>query len=161
MKANSIKGNSAKEIQEKLEKILTNDFEPNLAIVFSSVSRNNNAIVNILDKNAITVFGSTTAGEFIDGDYGNNSTAILLLEINPAFFKLYFEESAKNETQVKAQNLAKQAVNQFNNPAFIVAGSGLTVDGELIIRGIEDAAGTDTTIPFGLLHCHENFGLCG
>ena len=146
MKAKSIKGNSAKEIQENLEKILTNNFKPNLAIVFSSVSRDNNAITNILDKNAITVFGSTTAGEFIDGDYGNNSTAILLLEINPAFFKLYFEESAKKDTQEKAQNLAKQAVNQFNNPAFIVAGSGLTIDGELIIRGIEDVAGTDTTI---------------
>jgi hypothetical protein len=42
------------------------------------------------------------------------------------------------------------AKEKYKNPAFIVAGSGLRVDGEFVIRGIEDAAGKDTTIYGGL-----------
>jgi hypothetical protein len=146
MKAKSIKGTSPEEIRIQVVTSKIDGFNPNLAIVFSSVSQDNKIISQILDENNITVFGSTTAGEFIDGEYSTDSTAILLMEINPALFRLYFEESAEKETQVQAKKLADQAVKQFKNPAFIVAGSGLRVDGEFIIRGIEDAAGTDTTI---------------
>jgi len=146
MKAKSIKGSSVQGIKLELEKSRADGFTPNLAIIFSSISQDNTSITKILDEKNITVFGATTAGEFIDSEYSSESTAILLLEINPALFEMYFEETAEKDTQAKAQKLANQAVKQFKNPAFIVAGSGLRVDGELIIRGIEDAAGTDTTI---------------
>ncbi len=146
MKAKSIKGKSLQDIQKALENSTTDGFGPNLAIVFSSVMQDNASISKILDKMGIMVFGITTAGEFIDGDFGNESTAILLLEIDPSLFELYFEESAEDNTRSKARNLAEQALIRFRNPAFIVAGSGLRIDGEFIIRGIEDAAGMDTII---------------
>ncbi len=146
MKAKSIKGNSTEEIRKEMEKSISNGFNPNLAITFSSVKQDINAIRELLNKNDIVIFGVTSAGEFIDRDFTSGSIAILLLEINSALFRLYFEEAAGQETQLKARQLAEEALKQFKNPAFIVAGSGLTVDGELIIRGIEDAAGMDTTI---------------
>jgi len=146
MKAKSIKGKSLQDIQNAVEESTADGFKANLAIVFSSVMQDIASICKILDELGIIVFGVTTAGEFIDGDFGNESTAILLLEIDPFLFELYFEESAEDNTRDKARNLAEQALKRFNNPAFIVAGSGLRIDGEFIIRGIEDAAGTDTTI---------------
>ena len=134
------------DIQKAVEESTADGFEPNLAVVFSSVIQDYESISKILDKNGIIVFGATTAGEFIDGDFGNGSTAILLLELDPALFELYFEESAEDNTRDKARNLAEKARKRFSNPAFIVAGSGLRIDGEYIIRGIEEAAGADTTI---------------
>lgn len=146
MKAKSIKGKSPQEIQKAVEESTADGFGPNLAIVFSSVMQDNEYISIILDELGIIVFGVTTAGEFIDRDFGNESTAILLLEIDPSLFELYFEESAEESTRDKSRNLAELAQKRFSNPAFIVAGSGLRIDGEFIIRGIEDAAGTDTII---------------
>lgn len=146
MKAKSIKGNTTEDIKKELALSMADGFKPTLSIVFSSISRDNEGITTLLEQYGISTFGCTSAGEFIDGDYTNNSTSILLLDVNPDFFNLYFEESAGEDTQIKASNLAEQALNDFQNPAFIVAGSGLTIDGELIIRGIEDAAGKDTTI---------------
>ncbi len=146
MKAKSIKGRSLQEIQKGIEESISEKFNPILAVVFSSVIQDNGSISKILDKLGIIVFGVTTAGEFIDGDFGHESTAILLLELDPSLFELYFEESAEENTREKAKNLAQRALKRFNNPAFIVGGSGLRIDGEFIIRGIEDAAGMDTTI---------------
>lgn len=148
MKARSIKGKSTEEIQQALHESMQDGqgFEPNLAIVFSSVSQDNAKISSILDKHSILVFGATTGGEFIDSDFSSKSTAILLLELDPSFFEIYFEDSAEENTRVKAEALARQAYGKFKNPSFIVAASGLQIDGEDIIRGIEDAAGTDTVI---------------
>jgi len=38
----------------------------------------------------------------------------------------------------------------ISNPAFIVCGSGVTADGEMIIRGIEDVVGGELTIFGGM-----------
>jgi hypothetical protein len=146
MKAKSIKGKSLNDIKLKLEESTADGFDPTLAIVFSSVQQDNISLSKILDDHKITIFGVSTAGEFIDGNYTTGSSAILLLEIDESLFHLYFEESAEKETQLKAQQLTNRAIKDFKNPAFIVAGSGLTVDGEFIIRGIEDVAGMDTSI---------------
>lgn len=150
MKAKSIKGNSLQEIQTVLQESMSDGFKPNLAVVFLSVKQDRNAICNLLSKKDIVVFGATTSGEFIDGQFSNGGTAVLLLEISSELFSLLYEPEAEKDTRIKARKLAEKAMEQFKNPAFIVAGSGLRVDGELIIRGIEDAAGIDTTIYGGL-----------
>lgn len=146
MKAKSIKGNSIEDIKRELALCMADGYKPTLAVVFSSVTRDNASITALLSEHNISVFGCTSAGEFIDGDYTNNSTSVLLLDVNPDYFDIFFEESASKETRLKAKKLAELATQKFKNPAFIVAGSGLTIDGELIVRGIEDVAGTETTI---------------
>src|SRR5210317_1076507 len=146
MKAKSIKGNTNKEIQTALQESMADGFKPTLAIIFPSGNHDLNAISTLFIENDIAVFGATTCGEFIDGQYSTGGTAVLLLEISLELFSLFYESEAEKDTRVKARGLAEKAMEQFKNPAFIVAGSGLRVDGELVIRGIEDAAGKDTTI---------------
>jgi hypothetical protein len=150
MKAKSIKGKSLQEIQTVLQESMEDGFKPTLAVVFLSVKQDRNAICNLLSEKDIVVFGATTSGEFIDGQFSNGGTAVLLLEISSELFSLLYEPEAEKDTRIKARNLAEKAMEQFKNPAFVVAGSGLRVDGELVIRGIEDAAGIDTTIYGGL-----------
>lgn len=146
MNAKSIKGKSTDEIRSALEQSMHDGFTPTLAVVFISVAQDRDAICQLFLENDIQIFGVTTAGEFIDADFSQESTAILLLDIDRSLFEFYFEETAEHDTQTKAQNLAVLALKRFSNPSFIVAGSGLSIDGEYIIRGIEDAAGTGTTI---------------
>ena len=146
MRAKSIKGKSPEEIKKELATCMADGFKPSLAIVFSGPEQNIQKIGSIFGENQIEIFGLTTAGEFINADYSQNSTAIILFETDPAGFQLYFEEDAEINTREKAQKLAQKALKQFKNPIFFVGGSGLKIDGELIVRGIEDAAGKDTTI---------------
>ena len=146
MKAKSIKGKSPEEIQKALHVCMVDGFQPTLAIVFLSVAQDRKAISKLLNENNVVVFGATTCGEFIDSQYSNEGTAVLLLEISPALFSLFYEAEAKEDTRVKARKMAEKAMKKYKNPAFIVSGSGLRVDGEFVIRGIEDAAGKDTII---------------
>ena len=44
------------------------------------------------------VFGATTAGEFIDGEIEEGSIVMMLLDMNPAYFKLEFIETSLDKT---------------------------------------------------------------
>jgi len=150
MNAKSIKGASLSEIKGNLNKCIDDGFKPTLSFVFSSVKQDFSTITEVLGKEDITVFGATTSGEFIDGDVEEGSAAILLLDMNPDLFKVLFVDAGAPNTREIARQMGDTALESFSNPLFIVSGTGLTIDGELIVRGLEDAAGEDTTIYGGL-----------
>jgi len=146
MKAKSIKGKSSEEIKSTLLESMADGFKPTLALMFLSVKQDRNTITKILDEKGISVFGSTTSGEFIDGDYSEGAIAILLLEINKTYFKILFEEYVDKDPRLLAKNMGEKALQFFDNPTFIPVSSGFFLDGEQIIRGIEDAAGVGANI---------------
>lgn len=150
MKAKSIKGNSVNEIKTAIEKATNDGFSPTLAIVFLSIKQDREAICHLLEKKDIAIFGATTAGEFIDGEIGEESTAIMLLDINPKHFKITHLETGEKQTRDIAADIGREGLETFNNPAFIVAAGGLSTDGEMIVKGIEDAIGPQVTIFGGL-----------
>lgn len=149
MKAKSIQGKSPTEIKVALERCMADGFQPTLALAFVSTDVDRDGICNILDKENITIFGATSGGGFIDGDIQTGTAVLLLMEMDQNHFKLLFEGECENPRSM-AQNMAKTAVESVANPAFITCGSGIETDGERIIRGIEDAAGTDTIIYGGM-----------
>lgn len=150
MKAKSIRGNSAEEIQSVLQQVMADDFKPTLAIVFISIKQNRDAIISILEKDGIQIFGATTSGEFIDGEIGEGGIAIMLLDMNPDHFKLLFLETGDNTTLENAIQLGAEGKRTFVNPAFIIASGWLQVDGEQIIEGIETGFGGEATVFGGM-----------
>jgi hypothetical protein len=150
MKAKSIKGESIVEIKNELSQSMSDGFKPTLALVFASVQQDLPALSEIFSEEEISVFGATTSGEFIDGEVNEGSAAVLLLDMNPDLFKIVFEETGLPDTRKVAKRMGDSAVEAFSNPVFMVSGTGLSIDGELIVRGLEDAAGEDTTIYGGL-----------
>jgi len=146
MKAKSIKGKSPEEINNALAKSMTDGFKPTLAVVFLSVKQDRKVVCEILDNENIAIFGSTTSGEFIDGNYSEGAIAILLLDVAPSFFKILFEEYAEKDPRSLAKQMGEKALQFFSNPTFIPVSSGFFLDGEQLIRGIEDAAGVGANI---------------
>jgi len=141
MKAKSIKGKSPDEIQSALEHSMTDGFKPTLAVVFLSVGQNRKSIAKILDDAGIQVFGATTNGEFIDENPDKFSIAILLVDINPAYFQvLFYEYPNKNYRQI-AKLMAEKASDRFSHPAFLISGSHMETDAEQLLFGIADVAG--------------------
>lgn len=141
MQAKSIKGKTTEAIQSALEEGMADGFKPTLAIAFISKSMDRMAITTILDRAGITVFGCTTNGEFIDEEPGKNSAAILLLDMNREYFRVYFEEFNIADYRKIARKIAQKAKNTFAVPAFLIGISNAHADGEEVLRGIEDVAG--------------------
>ena len=93
MKAKSIKAGSAEEIQMALQQTMADGFKPTLALVFLSVMNEIEAVCSILDKESIAIFGATTFAEFTEQDAENVGIAVLLLDINPAYFKIILKDN--------------------------------------------------------------------
>ncbi len=141
MKAKSIKGKSTEEIKTALTETIDGNFKPTLAIVFISVKQDREAIAQLLDEKSIQIFGATTAGEFIDGEIEAGSIVIMLLNMNPAYFKIAFFETSPETILEDAKKLGVTGKEIFTNPAFIIANSGVSLDGEPIVEGIVEGFG--------------------
>lgn len=146
MTARSMKGKSTEEIKTALEESMSDGFKPTLAIAFISKSQDRIAITGLLDAAGITVFGCTTNGEFIDEVIEKGSAAILLLDMNRDHFQLRFEEYPEGNYREVARGITQKVRDTFSSPAFFIGLSHQAVDGEEILRGIEDIAGTGVTV---------------
>jgi len=151
MKSKTIKGNSPEEIKIALAESLADGFKPTLAIVFLSFKQDLDAVCKILDSEGIQIFGATSSGEFISSEISEGSIAVMLLDMNPAYFKLMFLETGDSSDFEIAKQIGKEGKKLFANPAFILAsGWSNEIDGEEIIKGIEDGFGEGATIFGGM-----------
>lgn len=156
MKSKSINGHSTADIKIELDRCLSDGFAPTLAIVFMSISQDRKAISKILDEKGITVFGCTTNGEFIDEDTKKDSVAILLLDLNPDYFKIFFEDYTHKDHKDVAMAIAKKATRTFKSPAFLIAISNPETDGEEILHGFDDVIGNNAHVYGG--GAGDNYG---
>jgi hypothetical protein len=67
MKAKSIKGKTAKEIKEALEKNMADGFQPTLAVVFMANENERAAVTELLSQKGIQIFGASTGDNFTTG----------------------------------------------------------------------------------------------
>ena len=139
MQAITIKGKSPADISSALKESMTGGYKPTLAIVFLSVKQDIAAVSGMLDEKGIRVFGATTAGEFIDGEIEAGSIVMLLLDMNPAYFKIEFLKTSQDTAFNDAITLGKAGKETFINPAFIIVNSGVSLDGEPFVEGITQA----------------------
>ncbi len=150
MQTKSIKGKSTEEIALALTGCLSDNFKPTLAIVFLSIKQNHEEICDLLNNEAITIFGCTTSGEFIDSEISEGGITIMLLDLNPDLFKVVMLETGEDSVYEVSKQIGASVKANFQNPAFIIASGWVHTDGELIIKGIEEGAEGNPTIYGGM-----------
>jgi hypothetical protein len=157
MKAKSIKGRSAEEIKTALAESMADahlpdgqGFKPTLALVFISVKQDIDTIISILDGENIQVFGATSSGEISDSDISHEAISILLMDMDPANFRILYDEYTGSDVVEVAKAMTAQALTIFEKPAFLLSNSiekpqdmGL---GEKIVQSVSHVAGNDITI---------------
>ena len=146
MKAKSIQGNTIEEIKLELEKSISDDFIPTLAIVFISIKQDRGVVCKILSDKNIDVFGATSSGEFINGDYTLGATAILLLSMKRSNYHILIEEYVDGGEFNLSKEMGRKAKEIFKKPAFLIASSGFLFDGDIVVRGLEESVGGDASI---------------
>ena len=150
MKAKTIQGKSPEEIDIAFEQSLTDGFVPTLAIVFSSINQDREGICKVLDSKGLFIFGATTNGEFIDNVISTDATAIIMLDIKPEYFTIFFDEFHSENFSEAAALIAKKSLEKYRKPAFLIVGSNLNTDVEEIISGFENVAGKEANIFGGM-----------
>ncbi len=157
MKAKSIKGRSAEDIKTALAESMADaqlpdgqGFKPTLALVFISIKQDIDTIISILDRENIQIFGATSSGEISDSDISHEGISVLLLDMDPANFRILHDEYTGSDVVEVAKAMTAQALTIFEKPAFLLSNSiekpqdmGL---GEKIVQSVCHLAGNDITI---------------
>jgi len=155
MKAKSINGKSPEEIQSALQQCMVGGFKPTLAILFISVKQNRKTVCEILSKEGIDILGATSSGEFINGHQSEGEMVIMLLDLNKNDYCILYEDIGERTLNEAATSMAKAALQKFNRPAFILcstllAADGRMLDGESLIRSIENELGPQVNLFGGM-----------
>ncbi len=150
MKAKSIKGRTPGEIRATLTENKADGFKPTLALVFISVKQDITSIISILDRENIQIFGATSSGEISDSDISHEAISVLLMDMDPANFRILYDEYTGSDVVEVAKAMTAQALTIFAKPAFLLSNSiekpqdmGL---GEKIVQSVSHVAGNDITI---------------
>ena len=143
MKAKSIKGKTPVEIKSALVESMADGFKPTLALVFLSIKLDIKVIVEIFNEKGISIWGATTFGEISGNKISYGGISVLLMDINPAFFKIYLEEYEMQLPEVASHRIASNALAQFSKPVFIIVSSQFNINYTKLIKGFIDVAGGD------------------
>ena len=92
MKAKTIKGKSLEEIKSSLQESMKDGFNPTLSFVFTSFKQNIDEIIRTFNNYNIAIYGTTTNGEINDEEIMEGAISILLLDLAPSHFKVFFED---------------------------------------------------------------------
>lgn len=155
MKAKSIKGNSPEEIQSALLDSMADGYKPTVAIVFISIKQDRKAVCDILNKEGIDILGATSSGEFMNGHQSMGEAVVMLLDINRSDYSILFEAVGDGAEADAATRLAEKALQKFEKPAFILcttlaSADGKMLNGETLIRSIENKVGPQVTLFGGM-----------
>jgi hypothetical protein len=141
MKAHSFDCKSTDELKMMILDYQEQHFQPNLAVVFCSSTQDVDAIRGVFNTLDIDLIGCTTAGEIVDDHLYEQSIGVMLLSLDRAYYRVFFETYEGQDVGPTALNLGKQAVATFTNPSGIILSGGLTADAELIIESIMQGVG--------------------
>lgn len=145
-----IQSESIRGILEKLQSITENEFVPNLAIVFSSISKDLEEIRLVFNQLDIDLFGCSSSGEICNDTVYEGSIVCLLIETNKDFYSIETVEYIDNDVYSSSYQLGITAKNTFEKPALIVVSGGVFVDGEKVVEGLKGALGNNVPIFGGL-----------
>ncbi len=140
MLAKNIFGYQTEEIKTKFQAVTEDGFKPTLAIVFCSVVQDRNELIAFFSAQNVDIFGATTAGEILDNEVTEKSIVVMLLDIKKAHYRLLMQDTTHSSTYEACSNLADIAQKTYHHPSLIVVSSGLTIDGEHIVKGVCDTA---------------------
>ena len=149
MKAKSIKGKTPSEIQEALDKSISDGFKPTLAIILLSKKEDAEPLRQIFGEKGIAIFGVTAPQNFTEQGITEEHIAVMLLDIKPDNFKIVLNEYEGSSAYEAGYKTGLAGKNAFKNPGFIISPLDWIVSYDGLISGLTDAAGQHIMIAGG------------
>lgn len=165
MKSKSFMASQLSVLEAKLSEIIGIDFEPTIAFVFASVEMDIPGVRAAFEKYNLVVFGASSCGEiYFDGiseGIYEGAVTVTLVEVDHKFFAGTMIDGADIGTLELGRKVGAWGKSNFKSPAFLIAVSGLLANGQEVVEGVLEAAGTNTVMFGGLAgddaHFEETF----
>lgn len=157
MKAKSIAGSSVTEIKTALDKSMSDGYKPTLAFVFLTQLEDIDSVMIMMEASGISLFGASTSEKFTDHGIEPTGIVVLLLDMNPANFKVVLKDFNSTSVYESACEVGSFGKNSFDHPAFIISAADIRTPGEKVIKGLLDKAGIDVPVIGGMAGEHVNF----
>jgi len=157
MQAKSIKGKSTAAIKTALIESIADGFKPTLAFVFLTELEEIDAVTKMLDAAGIAVFGASTSEKFTDQGLEPEGIVALLLDMNPANFKIVLKDFTSATVYESACEVGALGKKNFAHPAFIISAADIKITAEDIIKGLLVNAGNNVTVAGGMAGEAVNF----
>lgn len=139
MKSKSLQVQSIDDLQVELPKIITQEFQPTIAIIFSSVKHDMDKIGAVMSNFDIEVVGCTTAGEICNQGIRKESISMLFMDMKKEYCRVHYVENDDRTVFQVAHEIGSVADASFKNPAIILLSGGVAIDAEQIVFGVKDA----------------------
>lgn len=141
---------------EQLQIVLSNytdsesAFTPTLAIVFCSVKQDLEQLRKTFLEKGIDLVGCTTAGEIVNIKLHEHAIAVLLMDMDPTYYKIELAEYKNGDVFTAAKTLGQFINTSFERPSVFLLSGGLGIDAESIVEGINSKLGKKIPIYGGL-----------
>ena len=112
--------------------------------------------MNVLQKYTMKVFGASTCGEiFFDGNIhnegiSNNSVSVVLVQMNEQHFISGIFDGKDISSLELGKKIGQWGIEKYESPGFLVAIGGIGSNGQEVVEGIQEHAGSDKLIFGGL-----------
>ena len=130
------------------------EFSPTLAFLFTSPYLGIENCVQHIRSAGCPVFGCTTAGEILTNEGSSPvyelSAVCCLLDPAPSTFAVHMFDRENESSFELGKQIGLWGGTLFRRPGFFLAISGLTNDGEAIIRGMQSVLPAETVIVGGI-----------
>ncbi len=150
MKAKSIQAHSIDELRTALTKALEDGYQPTVALVFLAIDLDMEAARLLFNEFGIKIFGANAGGEISDDSISENSASVLSLDLDEEAFILQLSDIGEGYEREVTGKMAAEAKRKFENPAFMIVGSGVDTSGEELLAGFSTVLGEDVDV-FGAI----------
>ncbi|MEO0560212.1 MAG: FIST N-terminal domain-containing protein [Bacteroidota bacterium] len=144
-------GLTQEDLLSHIDSELASGMKATLALVFCSPDWDVRSLMDALAERHLTVVGTTTAGEIAGDRVLEGGGSVMLWEAAPGSFEVWAESRSEGESMREvAQRLGQAATDWFARPVVLTFASGLTTDGEAVVRGVKAGAGRALPLYGGL-----------
>lgn len=140
MKTVSFVVQSLENLDLALDRIQTDQFQPTVAIGFSSPDFPFSESISIFKRHNIELVGCTTSGEVCNDQITHSSFSVLLMGIHPQYFRTIQFEHKNPDAYSSGIELYNFAQASFSEPGIILFVSGVGVVGDGPVDGLRDQA---------------------
>ncbi len=144
-------GTALDHLLAEIDATLTSDWRPTLALAFASPDQDFDVLNRALTARGLETVCATTAGEIAGGTILEDSVAVMLWDAAPDSFEVWSEARGSDESMGDvAARLGAAAADRFAQPIVLAFASGVSTDGEAVVRGIAEGAGRALPLYGGL-----------
>lgn len=142
MKSKTIQSTTLEELKQQIRVIISTDFQPTLALSFTSIKSDITQLQEIFQGFNIDMVGCTTAGEIIDNELLEGSTVVLLLDMNRDYYQITTAEHGENPYG-NSFTIGQEIKEMYDNVGLFVMSGDFGIDASSIVNGIKDGVGKE------------------